>query len=75
MFNKTNTNNGSSPQNRTSLISSQKVTGSVVKLPNKVTTETASNSGNQAFGYLTRLSLVKKATILRSPLVHYQYWP
>ncbi|MBL1200908.1 MAG: GAF domain-containing protein [Nostoc sp. GBBB01] len=64
MFNKTNTNNGSSPQNRTSLISSQKVTGSVVKLPNKVTTETASNSGNQAFGYFTRLSLVKKATIL-----------
>ncbi|BAY77536.1 methyl-accepting chemotaxis sensory transducer with phytochrome sensor [Nostoc linckia NIES-25] len=65
MFNKTGTNNGSSPQNRASLISSQKVTGSVVMLPSKATTETARNSsGNQAFGYFTRLSLVTKATIL-----------
>ncbi|MFN6560150.1 MAG: methyl-accepting chemotaxis protein [Nostoc sp. ChiSLP01] len=64
MFNKTGTNNGSS-QNRASLISSQKVTGSVVMLPSKLSTETATNSsGNQAFGYLTRLSLVTKATIL-----------
>ncbi|RCJ20639.1 chemotaxis protein [Nostoc sp. ATCC 43529] len=65
MFNKTGTNNGSSPQNRASLISSQKVTGSVVMMPSKVTTETARNSSvNQAFGYFTRLSLVTKATIL-----------
>ncbi|WP_414570238.1 methyl-accepting chemotaxis protein [Nostoc sp. CCY 9925] len=65
MFNKTGTNNGSSPQNRASLISSQKVTGNVVKLPSKLTTETASNSsGNQAFSYFTKLSLVTKATIL-----------
>ncbi|MDZ8109871.1 MAG: methyl-accepting chemotaxis protein [Nostoc sp. DedQUE12a] len=65
MFNKTGTNNGSSPQNRASLISSQKVTGSVVMLPSKVSAETAKNSSiNQAFGYFTRLSLVTKATIL-----------
>ncbi|MBD2680761.1 MULTISPECIES: methyl-accepting chemotaxis protein [Nostoc] len=65
MFNKTGTNNGRSPQNRASLISSQKVTGSVVMLPSKVTAETGRNSsGNQAFGYFTRLNLVKKATIL-----------
>ncbi|MFN6518842.1 MAG: methyl-accepting chemotaxis protein [Nostoc sp. CreGUA01] len=65
MFNKTDTNNGSSPQNRASLISSQKITGSVVKLPSKLTTETASNSSeNQAFGYFSKLSLVTKATIL-----------
>ncbi|MBD2409964.1 chemotaxis protein [Nostoc calcicola FACHB-389] len=65
MFNKTDTNNGSGPQNRASLISSQKVTGSVVKLSSKPTAETTGNScGNQAFGYFTRLSLVTKATIL-----------
>ncbi|MBW4677164.1 MAG: HAMP domain-containing protein [Desmonostoc geniculatum HA4340-LM1] len=65
MFNKTDTNNGSGPQNRASLISSQKVTGSVVKLLSKPTAETTGNSsGNQAFGYFTRLSLVTKATIL-----------
>ncbi|MBX9256465.1 GAF domain-containing protein [Desmonostoc muscorum CCALA 125] len=65
MFNKTDTNNGSGPQNRASLTSSQKVTGSVVKLPSKPTAETTGNSSsNQAFGYFTRLSLVTKATIL-----------
>ncbi len=65
MFNKTNTNQASGPQNRGSLISSQKASGTVVKLPNKPTTGTANNSsGNQGIAYFTRLALVKKATIL-----------
>ncbi|MEH2084632.1 MAG: methyl-accepting chemotaxis protein [Nostoc sp.] len=65
MFNKTNANQGSGVQNRASLISSQKITGSVVKLPTKTTTETANNSSlNQAIASFTRLGLVKKATIL-----------
>ncbi|WP_392533302.1 methyl-accepting chemotaxis protein [Nostoc sp. C117] len=65
MFNKTDMNNGSSPQNRASLISSQKVIGSGVKLPAKSITETVSNSSlSQAINYLTKLSLVTKATIL-----------
>ena len=65
MFNKTNTNQGSGAQNRASLISSQKITGSVVKLPSKLTTETANNSSlNQAIASFTKLGLIKKATIL-----------
>ncbi|MDZ7992908.1 MAG: methyl-accepting chemotaxis protein [Nostoc sp. EfeVER01] len=65
MFNKTNTNQGNSAQNRASLISSQKAIGTVVKLPNKLTTENANNSSwNQGIAYFTRLGLVKKATIL-----------
>ncbi|MEH2045046.1 methyl-accepting chemotaxis protein [Nostoc sp.] len=65
MFNKTNTNQGNSPQNRTSLISSQKAIGTVVKLPTKLTTESANNSSlNQGIASFTRLGLVKKATIL-----------
>lgn len=65
MFNKTNTNQGSGAQNRGSLISSQKGIGTVVKLPTKLTTETANNSAlNQAIAYFARLGLVKKATIL-----------
>jgi methyl-accepting chemotaxis protein PixJ len=65
MFNKTNTNHGSGAQNRASLISSQKAIGTVVKLPTKLTTETANNSSlNQGIAYFTRLGLVKKATIL-----------
>ncbi|MEH1917343.1 methyl-accepting chemotaxis protein [Nostoc sp.] len=65
MFNKTNTNQGNSAQNRASLISSQKAMGTVVKLPNKLTTESAnSSSWNQGIAYFTRLGLVKKATIL-----------
>ncbi len=65
MFNKTNTNQGNSAQNRASLISSQKAIGTVVKLPTKLTTETANNSSlNQGIAYFTRLGLVKKATIL-----------
>ncbi|MHC5595752.1 MAG: methyl-accepting chemotaxis protein [Nostoc sp.] len=65
MFNKTNTNQGSGAQNRASLISSQKGIGNVVKLPTKLTTETANNSSlNQAVAHFTRLGLVKKATIL-----------
>ncbi|MEH2070712.1 MAG: methyl-accepting chemotaxis protein [Nostoc sp.] len=65
MFNKTNTNNGSVPPNQTSLISSQKIIGSAVKLPIKPTTDTARKSfGNPVFDYFTRLSLVTKATIL-----------
>ncbi|MEH2169506.1 MAG: methyl-accepting chemotaxis protein [Nostoc sp.] len=65
MFNKTNTNQGNSAQNRASLISSQKAIGTVVKLPTKLTTETANNSYlNQGIAYFTRLGLVKKATIL-----------
>ncbi len=65
MFNKTNANQGSGAQNRASLISSQKITGSVVKLPAKTSTETGNNSSpNQAIAYFTRLGLVKKATIL-----------
>ncbi|MCC5644667.1 methyl-accepting chemotaxis protein [Nostoc sp. CHAB 5824] len=65
MFNKTNANQGSGAQNRASLISSQKITGGVVKLPSKTTTETANNSSlNQAIASFTRLGLVKKATIL-----------
>ncbi|MEA5624382.1 methyl-accepting chemotaxis protein [Nostoc sp. UHCC 0251] len=65
MFNKTNANQGSGAQNRASLISSQKITSSVVKLPNNTTTKTANNSSlNQAIASFTRLGLVKKATIL-----------
>ncbi|WP_448269097.1 methyl-accepting chemotaxis protein [Nostoc sp. DSM 114159] len=65
MFNKTNTNQGNSAQNRASLISSQKAIGTVVKLPTKLTTESANNSSwNQGISYFTRLGLVKKATIL-----------
>lgn len=65
MFNKTNANQGSGAKNRASLISSQKITGSVVKLSTKTSTETANNSSpNQAIAYFTRLGLVKKATIL-----------
>ncbi|MHC0065462.1 methyl-accepting chemotaxis protein [Nostoc sp. UIC 10890] len=65
MFNKTNTNQGNSAQNRASLISSQKTIGTVVKLPTKLTTESANNSSlNQGIAYFTRLGLVKKATIL-----------
>ncbi|QMS90916.1 GAF domain-containing protein [Nostoc edaphicum CCNP1411] len=65
MFNKTNTNQGNSAQNRASLISSQKAIGTVVKLPTKLTTESANNSSlNQGIAYFTRLGLVKKATIL-----------
>ncbi len=41
MFNKTNANQGSGAQNRASLISSQKITGSVIKLPTKNSNETA----------------------------------
>ncbi|MEH2086358.1 methyl-accepting chemotaxis protein [Nostoc sp.] len=65
MFNKTNTNQGNSAQNRASLISSQKAMGTVVKLPTKLTTESANSSfWNQGIAYFTRLGLVKKATIL-----------
>ncbi|MHC5736158.1 methyl-accepting chemotaxis protein [Nostoc sp.] len=65
MFNKTNTNQGNGAQNRASLISSQKAIGTVVKLPTKLTTESANNSSwNQGIAYFTRLGLVKKATIL-----------
>ena len=65
MFNKTNTNQGNGAQNRASLISSQKAIGTVIKLPTKLTTETANNSSlNQGIAYFTRLGLVKKATIL-----------
>ena len=65
MFNKTNTNQGNSAQNRASLISSQKAMGTVVKLPTKLTNESAnSSSWNQGIAYFTRLGLVKKATIL-----------
>ncbi|AUB37036.1 pilJ, twitching motility protein PilJ [Nostoc flagelliforme CCNUN1] len=65
MFNKTNANQGSGAQNRASLISSQKITGSVIKLPTKTTSETANNSFlNQAIASFTKLGLAKKATIL-----------
>ncbi|MEH2153210.1 methyl-accepting chemotaxis protein [Nostoc sp.] len=65
MFNKTNTNQGNGAQNRASLISSQKAIGTVVKLPTKLTTESANNSSwNQGIAYFTRLGLVKKATVL-----------
>ncbi|MEH2371230.1 methyl-accepting chemotaxis protein [Nostoc sp.] len=65
MFNKTNTNQGNSSQNRASLISSQKVMGTVVKVPTNLTNESAnSSSWNQGIAYFTRLGLVKKATIL-----------
>ncbi|MEH2413003.1 methyl-accepting chemotaxis protein [Nostoc sp.] len=65
MFNKTNTNQGNSAQNRASLISSQKGIGTLVKPPSKLTTGTGNNSSlNQGIAYFTRLGLVKKATIL-----------
>ncbi|MCC5600314.1 methyl-accepting chemotaxis protein [Nostoc favosum] len=65
MFNKTNANQGSGAQNRASLISSQKITGSVIKLPTKTTSETANNSFlNQAIASFTKLGLAKKATIV-----------
>ncbi|MEH2308364.1 methyl-accepting chemotaxis protein [Nostoc sp.] len=65
MFNKTNTNQGSSAQNRASLISSKKITSGVIKLPTKNTSKTANNSSlNQAFAFFTKLGLAKKATIL-----------
>ncbi|MEH2227857.1 methyl-accepting chemotaxis protein [Nostoc sp.] len=65
MFNKTNTNQGNSAQNRASLISSQKAMGTVVKVPTKLTNESAnSSSWNQGIAYFTKLGLVKKATIL-----------
>lgn len=65
MFNKTNTNQGSGAQKRASLISSQKINGSVIKLPAKTTSETANNSLlNQAIASFTKFGLAKKATIL-----------
>lgn len=65
MFNKTNANQASGAQNRASLISSQKIAGGVVKLPNNTTTKIANNSSlNQAITSFSRLGLVKKATIL-----------
>ncbi|WP_392481369.1 methyl-accepting chemotaxis protein [Nostoc sp. C110] len=65
MFNKTNTNQGNSAQNRASLISSQKITSGVIKLPTKNSSGTANNSSrNQAFAFFTKLGLAKKATIL-----------
>ncbi|BBD68550.1 methyl-accepting chemotaxis sensory transducer with phytochrome sensor [Nostoc commune NIES-4072] len=65
MFNKTNTNQGSDAQKRASLISSQKINGSVIKLPAKTTSETANNSFlNQAIASFTKLGLAKKATIV-----------
>ncbi|MEH1870072.1 methyl-accepting chemotaxis protein [Nostoc sp.] len=65
MFNKTNANQGSGAQNRGSLISSQKISGSAIKLPAKTTSETANNSlQNQAITSFTKLGLAKKATIL-----------
>ncbi|MEH2322305.1 MAG: methyl-accepting chemotaxis protein [Nostoc sp.] len=65
MFNKTNANQGSGAQNRASLISSQKISGSGIKLPAKTTSETANNSlQNQAITSFTKLGLAKKATIL-----------
>jgi methyl-accepting chemotaxis protein PixJ len=65
MFNKTGTNNGSVPPNRTSLISSQKVIGNVAKSSTKPNVKTANSSYlNQTVGYFSRLSLVTKATIL-----------
>ncbi|MGF2034349.1 MAG: methyl-accepting chemotaxis protein [Nostoc sp. CmiVER01] len=65
MFNKTNTNQGSGAQNRASLISSQKINGSAIKLPVKTTSETANNSLlNQAIASFTKFGLAKKATIL-----------
>ncbi|MCC5652062.1 methyl-accepting chemotaxis protein [Nostoc sp. XA013] len=65
MFNKTKSNQGSGAQNRASLISSQKITGSGVKLPTNTTSKTANNSSlNQVVASFTRLGLVKKATIV-----------
>ncbi|MBD2244591.1 methyl-accepting chemotaxis protein [Nostoc sp. FACHB-888] len=65
MFNKTNSNQGSGAQNRASLISSQKITGSGVKLPTNTTSKTANNSSlNQVVASFTRLGLVRKATIV-----------
>jgi methyl-accepting chemotaxis protein PixJ len=64
MFNKTNTNQGSSAQNRASLISSQKITGSAIKLPTNNSSEANNSSLNQAFAFFTKLGLAKKATIL-----------
>jgi methyl-accepting chemotaxis protein PixJ len=64
MFNKTNANQGNSAQNRASLISSQKITGSVIKLPTKNSSEANNSSLNQAFAFFTKLGLAKKATIL-----------
>lgn len=65
MFNKTNTNQGSGAQKRASLISSQKINGSAIKLPAKTNSETANNSLlNQAIASFTKFGLAKKATIL-----------
>ncbi|MBD2726089.1 methyl-accepting chemotaxis protein [Nostoc sp. FACHB-892] len=65
MFNKTNSNQGSSAKNRASLISSQKITASGVNLPTKTTSKTANNSSlSQVVASFARLGLVKKATIL-----------
>ncbi len=65
MFNKTNANQDSGAQNRASLISSQKINGSVIKLPAKTNSETANNSLlNQAIASFTKFGLAKKATIL-----------
>ncbi|MEH1841599.1 MAG: methyl-accepting chemotaxis protein [Nostoc sp.] len=65
MFNKTNANQGSGAKNRASLTSSQKISGSVIKLPAKTTSETANNSLlNQAIASFAKLGLAKKATIL-----------
>ena len=65
MSNKTDTNKNNSIQNRASLISSQKVIGTAVRLPSKPNTEIANHSYlNHAVAYFTRLGLIKKATIL-----------
>ncbi|MFN6462604.1 MAG: methyl-accepting chemotaxis protein [Nostoc sp. DedVER02] len=65
MFNKSNANQGSGAQNRASLISSQKITASAIKLPPKNNNGTDNNSSlNQAFAFFTKLGLAKKATIL-----------
>ncbi|BAY11341.1 methyl-accepting chemotaxis protein [Calothrix sp. NIES-2098] len=65
MFNKTDTAKSSDTQNRSSLISSQKLSNQAVKQAHKLTHETANNSFiEKAASYFNRLSLGTKATVL-----------
>ncbi|MDZ8051445.1 MAG: methyl-accepting chemotaxis protein [Aulosira sp. ZfuVER01] len=65
MFNKTDTAKSSDTQNRSSLISSQKVPNTTVKQSHKLTNETTNNSFvKKAASYFNRLSLGTKATVL-----------
>jgi methyl-accepting chemotaxis protein PixJ len=65
MFNKSDMTKSNDAQNRAAFVSSQKVTDSIVQLPNKLhDVPTNDSKGNHATTYFKRLGLGTKATIL-----------